>query len=222
MLALEHLEAAVEQDRDYALAWAWLALMRLRRASWNSQAGALAAIMRDAEHAISLDPGESWCHLVAGQIAMYARELDIAEVHHKKAFSLNPYSTHIAALRSPLATYLGKPEEGMEWAERAMARYAEYPSWYVTNLGLARYCACRYREAAEVLGNVADPSLGVLVGLAAARAQLADRHAVEAATRMIEEREPNFSAAHFMAMRPFKRSEDREHLLDGLRRAGLA
>ena len=38
--------------------------------------------------ALSLDPSESWCHLVAGQVAMYARDLDAAEVHHKKALAL--------------------------------------------------------------------------------------------------------------------------------------
>ena len=221
-IALEHLEAAVAQDGGYALAWAWLALMRLRQSSWQSGAADLAPIRRAAEHALSLDPGESWCHLVAGQIAMYARELDVAEVHHKKACSLNPYSTHIMALRSPLATYLGKPEEGIDWAERAMARYEAYPSWYASNLGLAHYCARNYRQAAEVFGGVIEPSVGVLAGLAAARAQLGDQHAVEAATRRINEREPAFSSRHFMTMRPFKRDEDREHLVDGLRRAGLA
>ena len=43
-----------------------------------------------AARALSLDPSESWCHLVAGQVAMYAGELDAAEVHHKKALVAEP------------------------------------------------------------------------------------------------------------------------------------
>ena len=221
-LALQHLEAAVAQDGSYALAWAWLALMRLRQFSWQQGGAELAPVRRLAEHALSLDPGESWCHLVAGQIAMYARELDVAEVHHKKAHSLNPYSTHIMALRSPLATYLGKPEEGIGWAQKAMARYEAYPAWYVTNLGLAHYCARNYAEAVEAFASVVEPSVGVLAGLAAARAQLEDLRGAEAAAAKISAQEPRFSAGHFMSMRPFKRDEDRMHFLDGLRRAGLA
>lgn len=220
-LALMHLEAAVTLDEGYGLAWAWLGLMRLRNWSMSPTAHKLTAARQAAEHALSLDPSESWCHLVAGQIAMYARQLDVAEVHHKKATALNPYSTHIMALRSPLATYLGKPEEGVDWAKGAMARHEAHPSWYATNLGLALYCARNYREASDVFSAILDPSIGVLAGLAAASAQLGDLTEAENARNKLFEREPQFSPQLFMNMRPFKRHEDREHLLEGLQRAGF-
>ncbi len=217
--AIRHLEAAVARDPGYALAWAWLALMRLRMWSWQPESVDLSEARRTADHALSLDPAESWCHLVSGQVSMYARELDVAEVHHKKAFSLNPYSTHIMALRSPLATYIGKPEAGVEWAERAMARFESYPAWYVGNLGLAHYCARNYREAADALAMTSDSSMGKLACLAAARAQLGE--SVAAVRAAILSRTPGFSAELFMGTRPFKRREDAEHLLEGLQKAGL-
>ena len=74
-----------------------------------------------AERALALDPADSWSHLVMGQIDMYAGRLDAAEVRHKKAHTLNPYDARILALWSPLATYLGKPEEGLKLIERAIA-----------------------------------------------------------------------------------------------------
>ncbi len=219
--AVERFEAAVQRDPDYALAWAWLALMRLRQWAWRPEAADLAPVRADAARALSLDPSDSWCHLVAGQVAMYARELEAAEVHHKKALSLNPYDSHILALRSPLATYLGKPEEGIDWATRALSLNPGHPSWYITNLGLAQYCARRYAEAAATYATVPDPQVGVLAGLAAARAQAGNAAGARAAAQAVRALEPGFSAALFLGMRPFKRAEDRAHLAEGLARAGL-
>ena len=220
-LALEHLRAAVTQDRDYALAWAWLALMQLRQWSWQSRSIDLLATRQTADHARSLDPSESWCHLVSGQIAMYAREFDAAEVHHKKAHSLNPYSTNIMALRSTLATYLGKPEEGIEWATRAMQLYDAYPSWYSSNLGLAHYVARDYRSAVESYACIADPNVGVLAGLAASLAKLGDAAGAARVVDRIRGLEPEFSPERFLSMRPFRVDDDRQNLLDGLQLAGL-
>ncbi|PZQ97798.1 MAG: hypothetical protein DI533_11605 [Cereibacter sphaeroides] len=221
LLAIELLETAVARDPGYALAWAWLALMRLRRWAWTPVQMDLGPVRETAQRALVLDPSESWCHLVAGQVAMYGSALEIAEVHHKKAYSLNPYDCHIMALRAPLATYLGKPEEGADWALRAMSLYPGHPSWYATNLGLAQYCARNYAEAERAYLSVAEPQLGVLAGLAAARAQLGDAKGAESAAQAALRLQPDFSSRVFVGMRPFRRAEDGTHLLEGLTRAGL-
>ena len=220
-LALTRFEEVVAREPDYALAWAWLALMRLRKWAWKPAAADLAPVEEAAKRALTLDPSESWCHLVAGQVAMYRGELETAEVHHKKALSLNPYDCHIMALRSPLATYLGKPEEGIDWALRAMSFYPGHPAWYTTNLGLAHYCARNYREAAEAYASVAEPQVGVLAGLAAARAQLGDRAGAQAAAQSLLKLAPDFSTQLLVGMRPFKRDGDRDHFREGLLKAGL-
>ncbi len=219
--ALDRFEAAVARDPNFGLAWAWLALMRLRRWAWTSSGADLGPVREAADRALALDPSESWCHLVAGQVAMYSGALETAEVHHKKAFSLNPYDCHILALRSPLATYLGKPEEGIAWATRAIALFPDHPAWYASNLGLAQYCAGRYAEAAATYAGVADPQIGVLGGLAAARARAGDAAGARAAAAVALAIEPGFSSAVFVGTRPFKHDEDRAHLLAGLRLAGL-
>ena len=64
-----------------------------------------------------------------GQIDMYRGRLDAAEVRHKKAHALNPYNARILALWSPLATYLGKPDEGRSWIEKAMSLNPLHPAW---------------------------------------------------------------------------------------------
>ena len=116
-----------------------------------------------------------------GQIDMYAGRLDAAEVRHKKAHTLNPYDARILALWSPLATYLGKPEEGLKLIERAIALNPLHPAWYETNLGLACYCAGEYEQGSEAYHSVANPQAGVLAGLVACLFELGDREAVKQA-----------------------------------------
>ncbi|MDQ0396145.1 adenylate/guanylate cyclase domain-containing protein [Labrys monachus] len=220
-LALGCFEKALAIDPDYAGALAMLALMRLRAWALHPGSGDLAPVADLAGRALALDPADGWSHLVMGQIALYRRQLDIAEVHHKKAHALNPYDARILALRSPLATYLGKPEEGRAWIERAMRLDPLHPAWYATNLGLACYCARDYADGAAAYAGVAGPQAGVLAGLAACRAQLGDADGAGRARAALLAAKPDFSARIFIAARPFKYELDSDHLLEGLRKAGL-
>ena len=219
--AIECFEKALAIDPDYSAAQAMLALMRLRAWALNPRHDDLESIAKVAERALVLDPGDGWSHLVVGQIAMYQKRLDAAEIHHKKAHALNPFDARIMALRSPLATYLGKPEEGLMWIERAMRLNPHHPAWYQTNQGLACYCARQYEAGAAIYASVADPQAGVLAGLVACRAQLGDNEGASAARLNLLAATPEFSSEFFVSMRPFKYEADRLHLLEGLQKGGL-
>jgi adenylate cyclase len=168
-----------------------------------------------------MDPSESWCHLVFGQIMMYRRQLAEAEQHHQRAYELNPFDAHVMALRAPLATYLGRPHEGERWARRAMQLNPAHPDWYATNLGLALYSQGRYQEAISAYAKVPAPQIGILAGLAASYAQLGDMDRAAGSRRRLLELAPDFSAERFVGLKPFLREQDSAHLLDGLQRAGL-
>ncbi len=220
--AIDCFQKALAISPDYPAAMAMLALMRLRVWALHPGESDLAEVARLADRALTLDPADSWCHLVAGQINMYQRRLDAAEVHHKKAYALNPCDARILALWSPLATYLGKPDEGRGRIEKAMELNPHHPAWYATNLGLACYCSGAYADGAAVYASVAEPQIGVIAGLAACRAQLGDLDGAAAARVALLAAAPAFSARYFVESRPFKFGQDREHMLDGLRKAGFA
>jgi adenylate cyclase len=220
--ALERLEAALALEPDYAAAMAWLALMRLRRWAWSPGDPAdLVPVVALARQALALDPADAWCHLVLGQVQLYAGEDDAAQIHHRKAAALNPYDTHIMALRSPLAVYRGKPEEGVLLIERALRITPNPPSWYPTNLGLALYCAGRYAEAATAYQGIATPQTGALAVLAASLAQAGDADAAARVRTRLLEREPAFSSRLLTRFRPFRLDADRANIEEGMRRARL-
>jgi adenylate cyclase len=219
--AIDCFEKALAIDPNYPAALATAALMRLRAWALHPGTDDLGRVASLAERALVLDPSDSWCHLVVGQIEMYRKQLDSAEVRHKKAHALNPFDARIMALWSPLATYLGKPEEGRAWIERATRLNPLHPAWYETNLGLACYCSRQYEEGAAVYASVVGPQAGVLAGLVACRAQLGDEDGVKRARSVLLSAKPDFSSEVFMSMRPFKYRSDHEHLLEGLRKGRL-
>ena len=125
------------------------------------------------------------------------------------------------ALRAPLAVYLGNPDEGEQWARRAMQLNPHHPDWYVTNLGLALYGLGRYEDAIATYVKVAAPQVGILAMLAASYAQTGDAEAARTTRTRLLELTPNFSAQRFIEHRPFHRRRDLAHLLAGLKKAGL-
>jgi len=219
--ALSMFDKALALDPDYALALAWSALMKLRLWSWRPRTPDAEDLLKPAKRALALDPSESWCHLVLGQIQMYTGQLAEAEQHHQRACELNPYDAHVMALRAPLAVYLGRADEGERWARRAMRLNPLPPDWYVTNLGLALYTLGRYEDAIAAYAKVPTPQIGILAGLTASYAQAGDTAGAEASRRRLLELAPDFSARRFVEVKPFMRDSDRAHLLDGLQKAGL-
>jgi adenylate cyclase len=219
--ALSMFDKALALDPDFALALAWRALMRLRLWAIGDGPGDEAALLEPARRALAIDPSESWCHLVYGQILMYRRRLAEAEEHHRRAWELNPYDANVVALRAPLAVYAGDPVEGERWARLAMQLNPRYPDWYPTNLGLALTLQHRFAEAVAAYSRVPAPQAGVLAGLAASHAMAGDEAAAREAANRLREKLPGFSVATFVDSRPFVREEDRALLREGLRRAGL-
>lgn len=219
--ALAMFEKSLALDPSYPQALAWLALMRLRLWALGLGPGDDATLLEPAQKALAIEPGESWCHLVYGQVQMYRRRIAEAEQHHQRAFELNPYDANVVALRAPLAVYQGQPEEGERWARLAMTLNPRYPDWYPTNLGLALYMQRRYVDAIAAYSGVAEPQIGILAGLAASYVGAGDRErASETADRLLS-RAPAFSATRFVRDRPFVRGGDAELLLQGLQLAGL-
>jgi TolB-like protein/class 3 adenylate cyclase/Flp pilus assembly protein TadD len=220
--ALSMFEKALALDPDYPLALAWYALMKLRLGVWQTDIeDRLEEALAPARKALALDPADGWCHLVFGQIVMYAGQFAEAEQHHQRACELNPYDAHVLALRAPLAVYLGKHEEGERWARRAMQLNPHHPDWYVTNLGLALYCLRRYEEAIAAYAKVAAPQVGILAVLAASHARTGNRMAAEATRQRLLDLAPSFSTQRFLESKPFRDERDRAHLLEGLAAAGL-
>lgn len=214
---------AVAIDPGYALAHAYRALVLL---GLHGHAAAPADVLDEAfamaTRALELDPLESGCHRALGLIWMYRRDYERAEYHTRRAHELNPNDADRRMSLGNLLAMRGKPEEGLDWMQSALRLNPLHPTWYNPQLGMALYSLRRYGEAAQAFRHITNPGYWSRARLAACCAQLGDIAAAEAQREAILRQRPDFSTADFLrADILLERADDREHLREGLLKAGL-
>jgi adenylate cyclase len=217
-------EQAIKLDPTYARAYALLAnVLRLRK---EYEAGADPSLLERAfelaRKAVALDDNDGMCHAILGLVHLTRHEHDLAEHHYHKALSLNPNSATLLASMASLYTHLGRPEQALDLLREARSIDPFYnPSWYWSAVGAAHFMARQYDDAitafdrSTVMPYWAHAYCAAASALAG-RPEAAKHHAAEV-LRLY----PGYSISRDAGREPLKRTSDREHLIDGLRKAGL-
>jgi TolB-like protein/Tfp pilus assembly protein PilF len=215
-------EKAIANDPNYALAHSYLALARIALHGY----GAAPLEVREASSAmarrgVDLDPQEGSCHRLLGQVLMYARELDVAEHHKRRAVELNPNDADGAISMGELLVTRGHAAEGLDWIEKAMRLNPFHPPWYHSLHARALYSLRRFSEAAQAIKRM--PSEGRWSSrLAACYGQLGREQEAKAEVAAILRAKPDYSISEFMEkIVLLELPKDRELLREGLVKAGL-
>jgi adenylate cyclase len=172
-------------------------------------------------HAMSLEEGNVECHRLMCEVFMIHRKLDQAMVHSDRALAMNPNDPRIVAQRGELLTWLGKPEEGVEWVERAVRLDPLDAPARAHLLGRAYFGTGRYKEAARAYRTMSSLNCGRRAELAASLKRAGQDD--DAAAAVVEFRSAcaTFSTDAYVKQMPYARQEDRDRLTAGLRAAGL-
>ena len=96
-----------------------------------------------------------------------------------------------------------------------------HPERYWNHLGRAHYTARQYPETVEALSRLTRPDQTHHAFLAAALAQLGDKTAAAAHAQEVLREEPAFSNQRFLSTLHYQLDSDRDHLREGLLKAGL-
>ena len=222
--ALRMLETAIQLDPDFAEAYAWKACTLGQALEFGFRDDA-AEVEKEAfaaiEKALSLDENDVECHRLLCEVYMESRRLDQAETHSDRALQMNPNDPRIVAQRGELLTWLGRPEEGVEWIEKAM-RIDPFGAPGRAHLqGRALYSARRYADAIDAFKKIVSPSYTHLAEVAACHARIGDQVcATELATAALR-LNPDFTVDQYMRTRTYQDPADAAHLAEGLRAAGL-
>jgi adenylate cyclase len=215
-------EKAIEIDPEYGLAHALLVTTLMQ--AWfrdNRSAEALDEILEIAKKAVILDPDECVCHMVLGWVCLHRRSYDLAEGHSQRGLELNPNKPVVLAHICELLTYLGRPKEAIDWLERARRLDPYHPGWYWRSLGRALFVARRYEEAVAAFNRPATMPPWAHAYIAACHAYLGLMALAKQSAAAVLQQKGDFSVTGFALKEPFKSPADLEHLLDGLRKAGL-
>jgi adenylate cyclase len=219
------LDRAIELDPKYAHAHAWKACVLGQ--GWvygwcEDREATFIHVGEKLQTALALDDNDSDVHRILAAWNLVQRNHDKSMYHQERALGLNPNNDVIVVQQGEILTWLGRPEEGIDWIKRAMRLNPYHPERYWNHLGRAYYMAGRYSEAAEAFARISAPDHTHHAFLAAAFAQMGDATAASAHAQAVLKRVPQFSIEHYLATLHYKHESDREHHREGLLKAGLA
>ena len=222
------LQQSIAIDPGYARAYA-----RLAWTYYTSWVNALdddhlnpAALDRAYElacRAVQLDPNLPQARAELGRILVPRREHDAAVAEFERVMMLNPNLTDWRF--GEVLVYAGDPARAIEVIERHMRSDPFYVSLAPGWLGLAYYLLKQYAQALPLLRECVSRAPNFRAGhvwLAATYAQIGNVEQARAEAAEVLRIQPKWTIEGTQArISRFKRTEDAEHLFDGLRKAGL-
>ncbi len=228
---------AVEIEPDYARGYAGLAEATYSRAFFPPLPKAFEEILDDAlvqaERAVLLDDTDSRPHFILGWACMFRREFDRARRHFDLSASLNPNDADAIMQRAGALALLGEADTALDQVQSAIRLNPHHPGWYLEFVCLVNFAARRYEVVVATAATGPDtfPSSPAWRAAASAylgRAEDARRHgqALVAGLQPLwdwpsDTRLEDY-AEYLCQVIPFRKTEDADHLLEGLRRAGSA
>jgi len=218
------LDRAIALDPNYAHAHAWKAcvLGQTWIYEWCADRDAtFQQVAAELEIALALDDNDSDVHRILAALNLTREDHDKAAYHQERALALNPNYDLVVVQQGELLTWLGRPEEGIDWIKKAMRLNPYHPERFWNHLGRACYCAEKYAEAAEAFSRITRPDHTHHAFLAATFAQMGNAVAAAAHAAEVMKREPKFSATAYLATQHYKREVDRKRHEAGLLMAGL-
>lgn len=222
--ALRLLERAVAFDPNYAHAHAWTACVMGQRwvHGWcTDRALVEQRIAQELELTLALDENDSDVHRILAALNLVRGDHDKAAYHQERALALNPNYDLVVVQQGEILTWLGRPEEGIDWIRKAMRLNPYHPERFWSHLGRAYFVARRYAEAVEAFSRIQRADHAHHASLAAALAHMGDQTAAAAHAKEVLKLQPAFSVNAYLPTLFYKFDNDREHHREGLIKAGL-
>jgi DNA-binding SARP family transcriptional activator/tetratricopeptide (TPR) repeat protein len=174
-----------------------------------------------AARAAALDPLDGRAMRERGRANLYMRRYDESLEAFDAAIGLNPDDADILSDYADALAHSGEPQRGLPLSRRAMELNPAQPDDYVWTLGSIHYQLGEYQTALDALrpmdGNPATARL-----LSACAAKAGDKELARRYRQVVRETYPKFEVASVRDIVPNRNRADAEHLIDGLRLAGLA
>ena len=226
--ARRHLADSLSIDPKYARCYAMLA--STHRVAWLNplndeylSPAALDLAIKLARTAIELNPSLSEAYAELGYNIIRKYDFDAAAAAAERAIALNPA---FADYRLAQVFYsVGEPAKAIAIAKMQMRIDPFHPHFAPLMAGVAHYHLKEYHDAqhwlSEVIGRAPNHQYGHAF-LAATYAQLGRLEDAHAEAAEVLRLNPRYSISGTQKrVSILKRAEDMEHLVDGLRKAGL-
>jgi len=221
-LARACLERAVQQAPGHADCWAMLSMLYREEYAhgFNVQPDPLGRALAAARRGVEAAPSNHLAYHALASALFFRRELQAFRSAAERAIALNPMDGFTAAYLGMLMAYAGDWERGCALAEQAIRLNPHSPGWYRFASFFDAYRKSDYRGALDVALKINMPGFWrTNLALAAAYGQLGELEAARNALRALLTLRPDFAVREELAK--WWDPGLVEHLIDGLRKAGL-
>lgn len=222
------LERAIAIDPEYGQALAVLAASHMFgvHLGWAELATTAPIAENAALAAMRCDHENAWAHAALGSVCFSTRRLADALSEFEQALALNPNFSLAQGYYALALSYAGRSRDSFEAAQKAIRLSPRDPSLaiYYGIAGYGRFTERRYDEAIA-LAREAIRHRGDLTGayrvLAVSAGMTGDGALADMALQELRRIQPNISLNWIATQLPWANDADREHYLEGFRRAGL-
>jgi TolB-like protein/predicted Zn-dependent protease len=228
MVAQALLEKATAIDPNYGQALGVLAASHMFCAhmGWENIAEAAPIAERAALKAIHTDSEDPWAHNALALVYMLKRRFDDSLAEFELALKLNPNFSMAQGYYGLTLSYCGRWQEGDLAARRAL-RLSPRDPFSAIYCGIASYAQFVGRNYAEAMRLAREgirqrsDFVGAHRVLTAAAGMAGERDLARDALQELRRAQPGISLAWIAEQMPIKLDAEREHYVDGFRRAGL-
>jgi len=218
------LERAVQEVPAYADGWAMLSMIYGEEYKFGFNAGPdpLERALKAGRRAAEAAPSNHFAYLALAQTLFFRKELQTFRSAAGQALTLNPMDGYTIAYMGMLMSFAGDWERGRALVDRAMQFNPKHPGWYWFPAFWDTYRKSDYRGALKFALKINMPDFfWTHVVTAAAYGQLGERDAAGKALRELLFLKPDFAVNAREEPKKWFDPELVEHLMDGLRKAGL-
>ncbi len=221
-------EKAIERDPEFGPAYAGYAETYYYDALWGSLEADLETALKAARKAVELSSDDANAHVALGRIYRLIRNYDAEEAEYRIALDLNP-GMAVAHYRLGIAfSFAGKLEDAIHHIETAirLSPHDNLIGPFYARLGTAHFFLGNYEEAAQLTlkaNGLPSTQWPCFACHAAALGHLGRNEDAKKALKELMAVQPKTSISFVRdnAEKNAQSQHDVDHLLDGLRKAGL-
>ncbi len=225
-MARQMFERAIALDPNYARAYVWLSWAYFIdwEFQWTEGPDTLDRSYEVATKAVTLDDSLAEAHTVLGWNSLWKKQHDVAIAELERAVSLDPNSEWAYAFLAEALNFAGRSDEAIGFVKKAMRLDPNYPTWLVFHLADSYVLLRRYDEAIAALQDSLRRNPDFLPArraLAVVYAELEREEEARAEVAEILRISPGASLERWQERMPYRKQEDLERYIAGLRKAGL-
>ena len=219
-------QRAIERDPNFAPAYAVYAETFYYDALFGSGVNDQETALSAARKAVELDSDDANAHVALGKVHRLRHDLDAAVAEHRLALSLNPSLADAHYNLGEALVHSGMAPEAVPYLEMAiqLSPHDDLIGPFNARLAEAHLYLANHEEAAA-LAQKALRLRGIRwlchAFLLSALGHLGRKEAAEKAMNDLREAEPQAAIALVKERAPVADARYLDHLLDGLRKAGL-